>query len=260
MFADLKKNVFATPMSSIKWNGDGIVYPDIDTIDVWNKRISILLKSGRNSLMERISYQKYQDVTRIPIPDASLATVVNAMNPIFFSERIIKTLNNQPIELGDPFYWIAIEHYFKSKNSNIYNPTADSNSLQNIPQIFNCMILVNPKQFESFTIGFNDETLLYRKIARFPAIDSISDTRALLALWSGEPELLEDPHLDVAMALSVGTFGDVYPPKRFKYLLECIKRTIEPWEGYLGIVSHGWSALVIRNKLVTTGSDELGAH
>ena len=241
LFSKLQRKVFATLMSSIKWNADRIVYPDEHTVNIWNERIT--------NLSNFEGSESFEYITRIPIPDASLETVANAMNQVFFY--------NQPIALADPFYWRAIADRTRP---NILNAKADSDSLLNIPQIINFMILVNPEQFKLFTRGFNDETSLYRKIAPLPAIHLISDIRALLAFWNSETELLNAAHLNVATTLSIGTFGEVYPPKRFKFLLECIKRDIEPWEGYLDILKHAWSALVIQNKLVPDGRGVLGAH
>ena len=33
-----------------------------------------------------------------------------------------------------------------------------------------------------------------------------------------------------------------------------------PWEIYLNVIQHAWSALVIQNKLVPNGRDVLGTH
>ena len=236
-----KEDLVRRLLSAIVWDGDRIVYPDVDTIDLWSTRIS---KTPQNWYRMNIA-----DIFRIPAPDASLEMVMKAMSPVFFSPDTFvcaADMHTDPYFMGH-----TTEH---PAACGMYNPETDSNYLHNIPQILDFMsnffTSIFPFGFwEKARLVHFDTLSIYNEIFLYPAIDSVTDTRSLLALWNGDnTRFPNDLYLELGSALAVGSFGQVYPPERLRFLRECIIRGFEPWEKYTNIVTHAWSAILIRSK------------
>ena len=235
---------------AIKWEEGQIVFPDTRTIAVWNGRIFLALGD------------KKMDITRVPVSNFFSELVIKAMTPLFPTDFFNIIYSRAKDLYGDPFLLYFAQKSSPSGVHDLYqNPP--NTSLYNLFQILGVMSeCAGPFQHvfkvqPGLIFKLFEKSSLYQKISQLPVIASISETRSLLAFttaMTGTPLFALN---EVANSLSLGTFESIFSPKRFRYFLTCLKRNIEPWQNYLDILPHAWSALVIQNNLLTVDASDV---